>query len=268
MELDWKSYINFPKDSEDTFYTPFSESNSNTSIPPNNNFSVVEPLSNAIESIKLSEPLSNDTSTSDYSTYQYNLTIGNSFDDWESVDRFIHEYCLERGFGYQVYRNDKDLNDHTITRYKSFRCSLSGNYEAQQQIRCTTLVDVHNHELNPTEIAHLNARYRQFNDDMVQDLRFFTDCKVAPIIQLEILKKKHPHHVFRKQDVYNSIYKLRENCKDESPDSGSFLNSLFEKLTEDPNWKVFIRHSVRDNYGRFRNVANALVEDEMASTYT
>ncbi|GBC53931.1 protein FAR1-RELATED SEQUENCE 5-like [Rhizophagus irregularis DAOM 181602=DAOM 197198] len=375
MELDWISYINFPKDSEDTFYTPFPESNSSelenitppnsyffvelenitippnsyfsvedTSIPPNNNFSVVEPLSNAIESIKLSEPLSNDTSTSDYSTYQYNLTIGNSFDDWESVDRFIHKYCLERGFGYQVYQNDKDLNDHTITRRKSFRCSLSGNYEArkkidqnehrvrdsnktgcewhcnfklpktEQQIRCTTLVDVHNHELNPTEIAHLNARYRQFNDDMVQDLRFFTDCKVVPIIQLEILKKKHPHHVFHKQDVYNSIYKLRENCKDESPDSGSFLNSLFEKMTEDPNWKVFIRHSgnerrlsgifwmsfeqqdlyhhfhdvllndntcktnkynmylsvfiVRDNYGRFRNMANALVEDEMASTYT
>lgn len=239
---------------------------------------------------------------------------------------------------------NKDSNDHTITRRKSFRCSLSGNYEArkkidqnehrvrdsnkigcewhcnfklpktEQQIRCTTLVDVHNHELNPTEIAHLNARYRQFNEDMIQDLRFFTDCKVAPIIQLEILKKKHPHHVFHKQDVYNSIYKLRENCKNEYPDTGSLLNSLFEKMTEDPNWKVFIHHSgnerrlsgifwmsseqqdlyhrfhdvllndntcktnkynmylsvfiVRDNYGRFRNVANALVEDEMASTYT
>ncbi|CAB4480271.1 unnamed protein product [Rhizophagus irregularis] len=100
MELDWESYINFPKNSEDTFYTSFPESNSNelknitppnsyfsielenitilfnsyfsvedTSIPPNNNFSVVEPLSNAIESIELSESLSNDTSTSDYSTY-------------------------------------------------------------------------------------------------------------------------------------------------------------------------------------------------------
>ena len=152
MELDWESYINFPEDNEDTFYTPFSESNNselaNTTIPPNshfpvedniiplsNNFSVeVGPLSNAIESIELSELLSNDTNTSDYSTYQYNLAIGSSFDDWKSVDRFIHEYCLERGFGYQVYRNDKDLNDHTITRRKSFRCSLSGNYEARKKI--------------------------------------------------------------------------------------------------------------------------------------
>jgi hypothetical protein len=148
---------------------------------------------------------------------------------------------------------------------------------------------------------------------MIQDLKFFTDCKVAPITQLEILKKKYPQHVFNKQDIYNSIYKLHEKYSEET-DSGLLLNSLFEKMTEDPCWKVFIRHSgnerrlsgifwmspsqqdlyqkfhdvilndntcktnkynmylsvfmIRDNYGKFRNVVNALVEDELASTYT
>ncbi|CAB5180087.1 uncharacterized protein OCT59_007363 [Rhizophagus irregularis] len=38
-----------------------------------------------------------------------------SFDDWTSVDTFLHNYCLERGFGYQVFRNDKDANNHSIT---------------------------------------------------------------------------------------------------------------------------------------------------------
>ncbi|PKK53801.1 hypothetical protein RhiirC2_803120, partial [Rhizophagus irregularis] len=165
------------------------------------------------------------------------------------------------------------------------------------------------------QIAHLNARYRQFNEDMMQDLKFFTDCKVAPIVQLEILKKKYPQHVFHRQDVYNSIYKLRESGKnDEKLDSGSLLNALFEKMIEETRWKVFVRHSgserrlsgifwmsplqqdlyqqfhdvvlsdntcktnkynmylsvfmIKDNYGKFRNIANALVEDEMASTYT
>ncbi|PKC57847.1 hypothetical protein RhiirA1_471858, partial [Rhizophagus irregularis] len=152
--------------------------------------------------IELIEPFTNNTNTSNTNTfncftYQYNLCIEDNFDDWEFVDRFINAYCLERGFGYQVYRNDKDPNDHTITRHKSFRCSLGGNYEArkgvnqnvhhlrnsnktscewhcnfklpkiEQQIRCTTLVDLHNHELNPTQIAHLNARYRQFNENMI-----------------------------------------------------------------------------------------------------
>jgi len=147
---------------------------------------------------------------------------------------------------------------------------------------------------------------------MMQDLRFFTDCNVAPITQLEILKKKYPNHVFHKQDVYNAIYKLHEKC-DEILDSGSLLNVLLEKIIQDPNWKIFVRHSgnerrlsgifwmspsqqdlyrqfhdvvlndntcktnkynmylsvfmIRDNYGKFRNVANALIEDEMASTY-
>ncbi|PKB95086.1 hypothetical protein RhiirA5_476309 [Rhizophagus irregularis] len=71
---------------------------------------------------------------------------------------------------------------------------------------------------------------------MMQDLAFFTDCKVVPIVQLEILKKKYPEHVFHKQDVYNSIYKLHENNKDENLDSGLLLNVLFEKMTEDSNW--------------------------------
>jgi hypothetical protein len=100
---------------------------------------------------------------------------------------------------------------------------------------------------------------------------------------------------------------------DERLDSALFLDVLFEKISQDPRWKVFIRHSgnecrlsgifwmspsqqdlyqrfndvvlndntcktnkynmylsvfmVKDNYGRFRNVANALVEDELSSTY-
>ncbi|RGB22745.1 hypothetical protein C1646_775610 [Rhizophagus diaphanus] len=48
--------------------------------------------------------------------YQYNLTVGDYFDDWSSVDAFIHNYCLERGFSYQICHSDKDKdpNDFTI----------------------------------------------------------------------------------------------------------------------------------------------------------
>src|ERR1051325_3185600 len=66
--------------------------------------------------------------------YQYNLHVGDIFDDWQSVNTFIHQYCLERGFGYQVFRNDKDQNDSSIIRRKSFRCSSSGTYEARKGI--------------------------------------------------------------------------------------------------------------------------------------
>ncbi|PKB98467.1 hypothetical protein RhiirA5_403934 [Rhizophagus irregularis] len=204
------------------------------------------------------------------SNYQYNLAVGDSFDDWLLVDTFMHQYCLERGFGYQIFRNDKDPNDSTIIRRKSFRCSSSGNYEPRKlmdqklhrlhgtiktncewhvnftfpksahQIGCTTLKDVHNHEVNPAQISHIIARYRRLNSEMIQDLKFFSDCKVAPITQLEILKKKYPEHVFHKQDVYNAIYKLRQSNRDEKLDSVLFLNVLLEKMTQDPRWKIYI----------------------------
>ncbi|CAB5309920.1 unnamed protein product [Rhizophagus irregularis] len=207
------------------------------------------------------------------SNYQYNLAVGDSFDDWLLVDTFMHQYCLERGFGYQIFRNDKDPNNSTIIRRKSFRCSSSGNYEPRKlmdqklhrlrgtiktncewhvnftfpksahQIGCTTLKDVHNHEVNPAQISHIIARYRRLDSEMIQDLKFFSDCKVAPITQLEILKKKYPEHVFHKQDVYNAIYKLRQSNRDEKLDSVLFLNVLLEKMTQDPRWKIYIKHS-------------------------
>src|SRR5213080_838217 len=87
------------------------------------------------------------------------------------------------------------------------------------QVKCTTLKRIYNHEISFLQVHYFIARYRRFSDEIIQDLKFFIDCKVAPITQLEILKKKYPQHVFHKQDVYNSIYKLRGNCKDGSTDS-------------------------------------------------
>ncbi|CAG8644087.1 7433_t:CDS:2, partial [Racocetra fulgida] len=65
--------------------------------------------------------------SSDYDTsiptYEYKLNVEDVFDDWSSVDTFIHQYCFERGFGYQTFRNDKDPNDSSVTYCKSYRCS-------------------------------------------------------------------------------------------------------------------------------------------------
>ena len=63
---------------------------------------------------------------------------------------------------------------------------------------------------------------------MIQDLKFFLDCKVALITQLEILKKKYPEHVFHKQDIYNAIYKLRQDSIDKNLDSVLFLDILLK----------------------------------------
>ena len=80
------------------------------------------------------DPVSSITSNK----YQYNLEVGDCFDDWSSVDTFIHQYCFERGFGYQVFRSDKDPIDSTIIRHKSFRCSSSNTYKARKDIDQTS----------------------------------------------------------------------------------------------------------------------------------
>ncbi|PKC53740.1 hypothetical protein RhiirA1_478655, partial [Rhizophagus irregularis] len=65
-------------------------------------------------------PFENDFESLSEQVYQYNFTIGDYFNDWQSVDTFIHQ---ERGFKYQVYQNNKNPNNFAIIRYKSFHCS-------------------------------------------------------------------------------------------------------------------------------------------------
>ncbi|PKC02632.1 hypothetical protein RhiirA5_424963, partial [Rhizophagus irregularis] len=169
--------------------------------------------------IELIEPFTNNTNTSNTNTfncftYQYNLCIEDNFDDWEFVDRFINAYCLERGFGYQVYRNDKDPNDHTITRHKSFRCSLGGNYEARKGV---------------------NQNVHHLRNSNKTSCEWHCNFKLPKIEQQIRCTTLYLQHVFHKQDVYNVIYSLNKNTKDEGLDSGLLLNSLFEKMTEDLN---------------------------------
>ncbi|CAG8803275.1 17775_t:CDS:1, partial [Gigaspora rosea] len=76
------------------------------------------------------------------SGYQYSLHIGSCFDNWLSVDSFIYNYCLKRGFGYQIFRNNKDPNDPTIIRRKSYCCFSSGTYEARK------VIDQNSHHLH------------------------------------------------------------------------------------------------------------------------
>ncbi|KAF0560330.1 protein far1-related sequence 5-like [Gigaspora margarita] len=107
----------------------------------------------------------------------------------------------------------------------------SDNFLASSE--CMTLKDTHNHEINPAQISDVIARYQHFSDDILQDIKFFLDCKVAPITQLEILKKKYLQHVFHKQDVYNTIYKFCQNSNKRT-DSVLFLDILFEKNVSRP----------------------------------
>ena len=125
------SLVVFDNRLEESFFSTYNitegfENYSNETIEPSlillNN-----PNNNNLD---FSENISEKTNGS--SIYQYNLNVGDIFDNWQSVDTFIHQYCLEREFEYQVFRNDKD--DSLIIRHKSFQYSLNGTYEARKGI--------------------------------------------------------------------------------------------------------------------------------------
>ncbi|GET52206.1 hypothetical protein RhiirA1_486203 [Rhizophagus irregularis] len=69
----------------------------------------------------------------------------------------MHQYCLERGFGYQVYQNNKDPNDFTIIRHKSFRYSSNGKYEFRKVIdqKLHRLRSTIKTNLNPTQLPYI-----------------------------------------------------------------------------------------------------------------
>ncbi|RIB07839.1 hypothetical protein C2G38_2213243 [Gigaspora rosea] len=94
----------------------------NTNLPPlaeksnnhlsfyicgDNFLSLYEYADNVDTDIPLLFENSNNSGNINASNYQYNLRVGDSFDDRQSVDTFIHNYCLERGFEYQTFHNDK-----------------------------------------------------------------------------------------------------------------------------------------------------------------
>ncbi|POG62138.1 hypothetical protein GLOIN_2v1883106, partial [Rhizophagus irregularis DAOM 181602=DAOM 197198] len=101
--------------------------------------------------------------------YQYNLTVGDYFDDWQSVDTFMHQYCLERGFGYQKSNRSEiaRLRDTIKTNYE-WHCNFSFP-KMENQVKCTSLKDIHNHEVNPTQLPHIIARYRRIKELLLRD---------------------------------------------------------------------------------------------------
>ncbi len=69
------------------------------------------------------------------------------------------------------------------------------------------------------------------------------NCKMVPIMQLEILKKKYPKHIFHKQNIYNAIYKLHQSNINKKLDITLMLDILLKKILQDSHWKVYIQYA-------------------------
>ncbi|KAF0534776.1 protein far1-related sequence 5-like [Gigaspora margarita] len=66
--------------------------------------------------------------------------------------------------------------------------------------------------------------------------------KTTPIYTYQPLEVTPLNSTHQYIDIYNAIYRLCERYKDEKPDSGLFIEALFEKMVHNPGWKVYVRH--------------------------
>ena len=97
MEVDWNFFLNFPDDTTDDTIIPtnfFAENNENSTLediitPPESPKHIFNELE--VKEIPIELPSQSPDNFND--TYQYNLCVRDSFDDWMSVDTFIHNYC-------------------------------------------------------------------------------------------------------------------------------------------------------------------------------
>jgi hypothetical protein len=93
LEISPDNFIEPPEISPDNFIEP-------PEISPNNFVGPLEISPNSFLEEPIEETFNNNSNTLNY---QYNLCVGDTFDNWTFVDKFMHNYCLERGFGYQIF---------------------------------------------------------------------------------------------------------------------------------------------------------------------
>ncbi|CAG8643034.1 2464_t:CDS:2, partial [Racocetra fulgida] len=111
-------------------------------------------------------------------------------DDDQNDFNISNTWIQTSGFGFQVFRNDKDSDNPSITYRKSFHYLSSRKYKAKkindqnlQRLHSNMKTNKHSHKLNPNQVADIILRYYQFNDKMIQELKFFTSCKFNAGVQ-------------------------------------------------------------------------------------
>ncbi|CAG8645206.1 15146_t:CDS:10 [Dentiscutata erythropus] len=130
------------------------------------------------------------------------LYIGRSFNEWEEVDKFLELFGKCKGFSFRRNRNEFH-SDHLSICYHSYECSYSRVHKAKKvvditkqhekllatinckwhvnfnnrketkEIICTSLVDKHNHEMNPL-VAQTAPHFHKLSKEMIEDVRFYT----------------------------------------------------------------------------------------------
>ncbi|CAG8585268.1 17996_t:CDS:2 [Dentiscutata erythropus] len=126
------------------------------------------------------------------------LYIGRSFNEWKEVDKFLKLFGKLVDITKQYEKPSATINCEWHVNFN--------NHKGTKEIICTSLVNKHNHEMNPL-VAQTAPRFYKLSEEMIKDIRFYT-CSMESIgatLQYNLLKAKYPDKYIDKKDVYNAI---------------------------------------------------------------
>ncbi|CAG8522566.1 8357_t:CDS:2 [Cetraspora pellucida] len=130
------------------------------------------------------------------------LKEGDSFDDFDKAEAYIHRFSDSKG---------KFVNEQ-------FSVNIQGNDDFR--IFVITLNDNHNHDLLPEAIQF--EKDKQFTEEMREEINFFvTKCHLGATI-----------------DLYVEIQQCQPSCSAIKCNASQFYEQLLSKQHEDSRWFV------------------------------
>ncbi|CAG8738789.1 15598_t:CDS:2, partial [Rhizophagus irregularis] len=153
---------------------------------------------------------------------------------FEEVEKYLKQYCEQKGFEYRKRRVEYD-NDN-IVRKRTYECTKAAQYQPKKDkdpekhrqrssgsigcqwhlnvtcpkstevIKISTIVDEHNHPLNPNIMIH-GVQFRRFSEEMKSDiLEYLTAVPTMGAQTIyRLLTKKYPDIYIHRKNLYNAI---------------------------------------------------------------
>ncbi|CAG8741786.1 28159_t:CDS:2, partial [Racocetra persica] len=186
------------------------------------------------ESFHCNEDISNITNNIE----SVSLKEGDSFDDFDEAEFYVHRFSESKGFKIRLGRvkmidtaeNSKEVHKRTIL------CKHSGLFRPKNAenfcVFVTTLNDNHNYDLSSKAIQF--EKDKQFTEEMWEEINFLvTKCHLSATMIRRILKEKFSSHPIFARDFYVEIQRCRPSYSTIKCDASQFYEQLLSKQWED-----------------------------------
>ncbi|CAB5384370.1 unnamed protein product [Rhizophagus irregularis] len=202
-----------------------------------------EPLNNFFnENMNTKDNLSDvsDDFISEENDGNLSLQKGQTFETFEEVEKYLKQYCEQKGFEYRKRRVEYD-NDNIVHK-RTYECTKAAQYQPRKDkdpekhrqrssgsigcqwhlnvtcpkstevIKISTIVDEHNHPLNPNIMIH-GVQFRQVSEEMKSDiLEYLTAVPTMGAQTIyRLLTKKYPDIYIHRKNLYNAIQEVRRS---------------------------------------------------------